>query len=88
MIKEILNATYSEGSELLFQLIFNEDIVVQGNPQLELNIGGYKRYAEYFSGSDTSVLQFRYIVDIKDSDTNGIEVNSHLYDNGADLSNK
>ncbi len=81
------NATYTEGQNLDFTINFNEDVIVDttnGTPQLALTIGSTTRQAVYQSGSGTSSLLFRYIVQDGDNDTNGITVGS-LAANGGSL---
>ncbi|WP_452610319.1 Ig-like domain-containing protein [Roseivirga echinicomitans] len=71
------NATYGIGQYLNFTLYFSENITVittDGIPQLSITLGATTQQAEYISGSGSSALLFRYLVQSGDSDTDGIEV--------------
>lgn len=75
------NGTYVAGQALDFRFNFTEALIVDtsGNtPYLEINIGGQIRHAEYFSGSSTSTLVFRYIVQSGDSDSDGIAMSDNV----------
>ncbi|WP_127495023.1 S-layer homology domain-containing protein [Paenibacillus glycanilyticus] len=79
------NATYGSGQSLGFTVNFNEPVnVTGGTPSLGLTIGSTNVQANYFSGSGTSSLVFRY--DVQDGlyDTDGITV-STLSLNGATI---
>ncbi|HKB06277.1 MAG TPA: hypothetical protein VKD90_29045, partial [Gemmataceae bacterium] len=58
------DGTYSNGNTIDITVAFNGPVTVTGTPQLALNSGGT---ANYFSGSGTSTLTFRYIVGASDS---------------------
>lgn len=66
------NSTYSAGSILSIQLVFNGNVDVTGTPTLTLNSGGT---ATYNSGTGTSTLNFRYEVGGNDSITNDGDLN-------------
>ena len=74
---EPVDATYPESASVLFQVNFNETVIVTGNPRISLNIGGTTRYADYSTGSNTAGLEFEYIVQAGDSDLDGITLNSN-----------
>lgn len=51
----------------LFQVVYNNAVVVFGTPLLTLRVGDspqYNRRAVYTSGSGTSTLVFEYIVQV------------------------
>ncbi|GMK47717.1 hypothetical protein PghCCS26_48470 [Paenibacillus glycanilyticus] len=80
-----LNATYGSGQNLAFTVNFNEPVnVAGGTPSLGLTIGSTTVQANYLSGSGTSSLVFRYVVQDGQSDADGITVNT-LALNGATI---
>lgn len=82
------NGTYVAGQALDFRFNFTEALIVDtsGNtPYLEINIGGQIRHAEYFSGSSTSTLVFRYIVQSGDSDSDGIAMSDNVRFTGVSI---
>ncbi len=94
------NATYKVGDNLDFTLVFDEAVTVTNAPRLTLTIGSVTKYADFISGSTSTTLIFRYIVEagLNDADgisvTNAIDLNSTgtIVDtdgngSGADLSN-
>ncbi len=83
------SATYKANDNLDFTVIFNENITVNttgGTPQLAITIGATVRQAVYQSGSTTSALLFRYVVQAGDNDTDGIVIGT-LDDNNGTLQN-
>jgi hypothetical protein len=58
------DGTYKMGDIIDITLLFSEPVYVTGSPTLALNSGGL---ANYYSGSGTSTLTFRYTVGINDS---------------------
>lgn len=79
------NDTYLVNQELNFLATFDQTVNVTGTPSLELNIGGNTINAKYVSGSGTTSLSFRYIVQSTDFDNNGIQMNSPLVLSGGAL---
>nr|WP_314706606.1 DUF4347 domain-containing protein [uncultured Comamonas sp.] len=82
------SGTYVAGQVLDFRFNFTEALIVDtsGNtPYLEINIGGQIRHAEYFSGSSTSTLVFRYIVQSGDSDSDGIAMSDNVRFTGVSI---
>lgn len=77
------NATYVPGNNLNFTLTFNELVSVTGTPRLTLTVGSTTRYADYLSGTGSTVLTFRYTVQANESDLNGIDVAANLDLNGG-----
>ncbi|WP_211236856.1 Ig-like domain-containing protein [Chitinimonas koreensis] len=71
------NAAYNAGDVLNFTVNLNEATLVStagGVPRLALNVGGQTVYASYVSGSGSSALLFRYIVQAGHNDADGIAV--------------
>lgn len=63
---------YEVGQNIDFILNFNEPVIVTGGtPSIDLNIEAPVT-ADYVSGSGTSALTFRYVVQAGDLDTDGI----------------
>ncbi|WP_172796106.1 beta strand repeat-containing protein, partial [Roseivirga ehrenbergii] len=81
------NATYIAGQNLDFTVNFSENVTAVttgGTPQLAVTIGSTTRWATYHSGSGTSGLLFRYVVQSGEADTDGISVGT-LAANGGTL---
>ena len=80
--------TYAQGDWIEVSVTYNEAMAVTGTPQLELDIGGTPRQADYHPASSSStVLVFRYRVGTTDLDADGISVSaSKLTLNGGGLS--
>jgi len=54
---------YKIGDTINFQVQFSEEVKVSGMPKINVDAGVIEnRYADYSSGSGTSVLEFRYII--------------------------
>ena len=56
------NASYNAGDIIDLSIGFSENVFVVGTPQLMLETGATDRQALYISGSGTSTLLFRYVV--------------------------
>ena len=69
---------YGVSSEVIdIEVRFSETVTVTGTPQLELDIGGQARQADYAYGSGSSALWFSYEVQYSDVDTNGIAIGAN-----------
>jgi hypothetical protein len=68
------NASYGESSYLLFQLLFDTPVDVSGSPSFSIRMGSQIKKAYYHSGSASDSLEFRYIVEAGDNDSDGIEI--------------
>ena len=64
---------YAIGDAIQITVAFSADVTVTGKPQLELDIGGNAKPAEYQSTNASSTV-FSYTVAEGDSDTDGIAV--------------
>ena len=65
---------YNAGETISARIFFTKDVTVTGTPQLALTIGRATRQAAYASGSGTTILTFRYTVQISDYDRDGISI--------------
>ena len=72
------NSTYKTSQNVDFVVNFSQSVNVTGSPRLELDLGGTTAYANYVSGSATSNLTFRYVVQANDKDINGLALVSPL----------
>ncbi len=79
-----VGVTYSAGDNLSFVVNTSETVLVNGTPQLALDIGGRTVFANYVAGSGSSTLVFQYTVQAGDNDANGIQVVG-LSSNGGSL---
>ena len=70
--------TYRPGDVLTFTATMSEPVNVTGTPALTLTIGNRARQATYVSGSGTSTLVFRYVVQPGDSAPRGITIAGRL----------
>ena len=68
------DATYRADEAIEVEVVFDEDVHVSGEPTLELSIGAAARRAGFASGSGTTTLTFRYVVQAGDADADGISV--------------
>ncbi|ALJ03977.1 hypothetical protein APS56_01885 [Pseudalgibacter alginicilyticus] len=78
------SGTYVAGNNLDFTVNFDKNVIVTGAPQLAITIGSTIHQAVYLSGTGTSSLLFRYVIQAGDLDTDGITINS-LDVNGGTL---
>jgi hypothetical protein len=70
------DATYIETNDLDFIVNTDEIVNVIGTPRIQVDIGGVTKYADYFSGSGTTALTFRYTVEVGLTDADGITITS------------
>lgn len=77
--------TYLAGQNLDFTVLYNENVTVTGTPYLPVTIGSTTVQAKYLSGSGSSNLVFRYVIQAGDTDANGITVASGLNLNGGTI---
>jgi hypothetical protein len=68
-----INGSYKIGDHLDFEIDWDEDIYLSGNPRLALMVGLTPVYATFHSVTSTSSLKFRYTVQAGHLDTNGID---------------
>lgn len=86
-VKPPADRTYLAGEQLTFDATFSEPVTVNGKPELPITIGTNAVEALYESGSGTTNLVFRYRVQSRDADTNGITVASRLRLNAVTIKN-
>jgi alpha-tubulin suppressor-like RCC1 family protein len=60
------------GAQIDFIVYFNEALTVTNTPQLELDVGGIKVYANYVNSTYDSNMIFRYVVAAGQNDSDGI----------------
>ena len=65
---------YLPGETILVSVAFSERVHVTGQPVLALSIGAESRQAAFATGSGTSELTFRYVVQVGDYDVDGISI--------------
>ena len=75
--------SYGKSSYLLFQLLFDTTVTVGGTPSFSLRIGSQIKKAYYHSGSGSDSIEFRYIVEAGDNDSDGIEMLGLSLNDGA-----
>ncbi|WP_349975254.1 Ig-like domain-containing protein [Pseudomonas sp. WHRI 8519] len=75
---------YNTGDTLTFVVDTSEAVIVDGTPQLALDVGGRTVYADFVAGSGTPTLVFQYRIQAGDNDADGIQVVG-LAANGATL---
>ena len=79
------DGVYGIGDTIEVTVTFSEDVTVTGSPQLELDVGGAAKAAEYKS-TDGSKVVFGYTVAEGDSDTDGIAIGENkLTPNGGSI---
>lgn len=87
-INEPVSGVYGEGGELIFQVLFEENVTITGSPSIKLNIGGVVTDASYFQGSGTNGIEFKYTISSGENDLNGITLSSSsIYLNGGSITN-
>lgn len=79
------NSTYGQGSSLDFQLVFNEVVTITGVPCIDLIIGATSRKACYSSGTSSTTLIFRYIVQAGDFDVDGVSLGNSISLEGGSI---
>ena len=75
---------YNAGDVLTFVVNTSEAVIVDGVPQLALDIGGRTMFADFVAGSATTTLVFQYRIQAGDNDADGVQVLG-LSANGASL---
>ena len=65
------NGSYREGAVIVIHIVFDENVVVTGTPQLALETGSSDGVANYTSGSGTKTLVFNYTV-LSDHNSNDL----------------
>lgn len=65
--------TFSIGDTITATVVFSENVTVSGTPQLEFDIGGVARAADYANASGHTAA-FGYTVQAGDTDTDGVSI--------------
>lgn len=81
---------FNLGEEIFFTLNFNDEINTTGVPQLVMELTTLSpalTYIDYNSGSGSSSLVMRYVVQTGDEDHDGLSLNSMLNLNGGTIQN-
>jgi hypothetical protein len=79
------NKSYSTSEGLFFDIEFSEAVNITGTPKLAINLNTGVVYANYFSGSGSKIIKFRYIVNFSEFDNDGIALNSPLNNSSGDI---
>ena len=78
--------TYAIGDAIEATATFGQAVTVTGTPQIEMQVGGETRTADYASGSGSANLVFSYTVVEGDLDADGVAVEKGLIDlNGGTI---
>ena len=78
--------TYAIGDAIEATATFGQTVTVTGTPQIEMQVGGETRTADYASGSGLTNLVFSYTVVEGDLDADGVAVEKGLIDlNGGTI---
>jgi hypothetical protein len=79
------DGTYGAGQTISITVLFSEDVVVTGTPQLTLETGAIDRVVDYSSGGGTNTLLFNYVVQLSDvsSDLNYVGTGSLSLNGGT-----
>ena len=84
--------TYAIGDTIEVTLTFSEAVTVGGSvssrPQLDVDVGGQTRVAQYEAGGGTDKLAFRFDVHVGDEDTDGIAVKENTLTPGSGVTIK
>lgn len=81
------DATYTDAQNVDFVVNTSENVNVTGTPRIQIDVGGVTKYADYLSGTGSSSLTFRYVVETGLEDTNGITVASPMDLNSGTIQN-
>ena len=76
--------TYAQGDTLWFTATFDDNVTVNNSPYIPVTVGSAKQ-AEYASGSGTTILKFRYVLQSGDSDADGIATGTSVTLNGGTI---
>ncbi|MBP7142738.1 MAG: hypothetical protein KBA71_12580 [Opitutaceae bacterium] len=78
---------YPGGANLDFFVFFNEPVNITGLPRIQVTMNSGVVYANYFSGSGSTTIRFRYVTAPGDSDPDGIALAGSIDLNGATIRN-
>ena len=78
---------YPAATVLDFAVFFNEAVNVTGAPRIAVTLNSGVAYANYYSGSGSTTLHFRYLTASGDSDPDGIALAGSIDANGGTIRN-
>ena len=76
---------YRNGEVIRVVLWFEEDVRVSGSPQLELDIGGQTRLADYVPARRGRTAAFEYTVTEDDADADGVSIRANTDESSPSL---
>lgn len=76
--------TYAQGDTLWFTATFDDNVTVNNSPYILVTVGSAKQ-AEYASGSGTTILKFRYVLQSGDTDADGISTGTSITLNSGSI---
>jgi hypothetical protein len=74
---------YTLGQNVNVTVVFSENVVVVGSPQVQIDLAGVSKNATYASGSGTNSLVFSYTVVATNKDLNGLDLLSASLNSGT-----
>ena len=78
LVALLLLATPAIAADIAFTVTMSEPVIVTGQPQIAVDVGGAAKQATYRSGSGTSALTFAYTVQQGDFDADGITLSPSI----------
>ena len=76
---------YFYNDVMSFSLVFDQDVVVSGQPTMTLILDSGRVEAEYSSGSGTKKITFKHQIEAGDFDHDGINILSQLNTSWGDI---
>ena len=81
--------TYGEGDRIRARIAYDEVVSISGSPQLSLRVGTQAHSMSYVGMDRSRVLDFEYVVQATDTDTDGVSITSDLsLPSGASITNR
>ncbi len=86
-ITNVASGTYrnSDAHTLSFDVTWDKDVTITGNPRIQINIGSGTVYANYAAGTGSTTLTFTYTVGADDLDLDGITLVSPINISGSTI---
>lgn len=79
------NQMYFYNDVMSFSLVFDQDVVVSGQPTMTLILDSGRVEAEYVGGSGSKTITFRYQIEAADFDHDGIAVSRQVNTSWGDI---
>lgn len=79
------NRWYGLNQYLTFTVRYNEAVEVSGTPYIQLTTDNGIRLAQYYTGSGSADIGFRYRITSADSDVDGVVTDNIIRENGGTL---